>query len=543
MHSKNNYLIILLTSVLIIIASDPVYAVNEQDKFADISLITTFDQTISKDALSLVDKNRLDIGAGPDLLCFSWSPDGSRVLTMAKINVYTKGETPSGKTMGTINALYIANGDGSDIKRITWAENTQYTRQQGEHKWIESPTWSSMGEAFFYALKSGGNSQFIGGSHEIIVVDANNLDSIASKDLTDKEGPIYEWAPHGDSVLYLGPNEQYEPTVFLMASSTGVSEELPLSRYKKYFNNEDLIWSPDGRKIGFEENGKIFILDVETREVKTIFSTDGLKLPDKNALIIDKITFWSPDSSTITVSIVSEIIGKIEDNNLDIYVIDVKSGRSHKLLSLEGWSSTHMGWFHSSDRILYKSVSKTGTDSIDYSLHSVSIENGDENLLFTSPDDFHAVFSPSGQYIAVKAVVNGKPALVLMNNDGSNKIQWFLKETANIVWHENKDELMLEIVNENQSTSLVTINALTKEIGQIPFPDKNIEKFSWSPDGRNLIIVPAEDYFLENKAPASTIVPTSGPTAEVSGLPGFNLSITLAGLLSALLCLRLKSRD
>ncbi|MBE0525200.1 MAG: hypothetical protein IBX40_12860 [Methanosarcinales archaeon] len=72
-----------------------------------------------------------------------------------------------------------------------------------------------------------------------------------------------------------------------------------------------------------------------------------------------------------------------------------------------------------------------------------------------------------------------------MNKDGSNKMQWNINK-GGMIWH-GRDELLLEIVNENQSNTLAIINASTKEIRHIPLPDPYIDKVSRSPTGRYLI--------------------------------------------------------
>lgn len=489
MHRKKKFIAIMLALGLFIIATEPVYADDNHVELMNVSLITDLNQTVGKDALNLVDESRLDILCSPDLY-FTWSPDGTRMLVVALIIVNTKGKVDSSATMGKVLALYMVNGDGSDIKRISWAERTQYTTQRGEHKWMQNPSWSHTGNVFLYEEFSGGNARFGGGSHSLFVVDAKNLDLIAKKSLPIEQGPILEWSPKEDSLLYLGLDEQYKPTVFLFNLTKNVSDELPITKYRTApFNSNDLVWSPDGRKIGFEGNGGLFILDIDTRDVKNLFSTE-------NNIIINRNAFWSPDSSRLIITEIKST-GRADSPIYDVYVIDAINGTSNKLTSFE--SGAIQRWFPGSDRILYVAAPKAGTDSKDYTLYSMSVEDGDATPLFSSPDDptsFFAHISPSGEFISV--ILSGADysffnkltraeieKFILMNKDGSNKMQWNINK-GGIIWHGN-DELLLEIVNENQSNTLAVINASTKEIRHIPLPDLYIDKVSWSPTGRYLI--------------------------------------------------------
>jgi len=470
MHRNKKFIVILLILGLFIIAIEPVYADDNHTELMNFTLITDLNQTIGADALSLVDESRLDILGSPDLY-FSWSPDGTRMLVVALIIVNTKGKVDSSATTGKVLALYMVNGDGSGIRRISWVEDTPYTIQRGEHKWIQNPTWSHNGNVFLYTERSGGNAKFGGGSHSLFVVDAKNLNLIVKKSLPAKQGPILEWSPKEDSLLYLGLDEQYKPTVFLFDLTKNVSDELPITKYRTApFNYNDLVWSTDGRKIGLEGNGGLFVLDIDTREVKNPFSTE-------NNIIINRNAFWSPDSSRLIITEIKST-GRADNPIYDVYVIDAINGTSNKLTSFE--SGVIQGWFPGSDRILYVA----GTNSKDYTLYSMPVEGGDATPLFSSPNDptsFFAHISPSGKFIGV--MLSG--ADYLMNKDGSSKMQLNINK-GGIIWH-GRDELLFQNVNENQSNTLAVINASTKEIRQIPIPDPYIDEVNWSPTGRYLV--------------------------------------------------------
>ena len=476
MHKNSKFIAILLILGSIIIAIEPVFADDNNTELMNVS-ITDLNQIVGKDALNLVNKSRLDIL--DTYISPHWSPDGTRLLIYVQITVNTKGKVVSSATHGDVLALYMVNGDGSDIKRISWGELTPYIAQKGEPKCIGTITWSHTGEFFLYEERSGRKAGVGGGTqHNIFIIAAKNLNVVAKKNLPIKQGPILKWSSKEDSLLYLGLDEQYKPTVFLFDLTKNVSDELPITKYRTApFNSNDLVWSPDGKKIGFEGNGGLFVLDIDTREVKNLFSTE-------NNIIINRNAFWSPDSSRLIIKEI-KTTGRPDSLIYDVYVIDAINSTSNKLTSFE--SGAIQGWFPGSDRILYVAASKTSTNSKEYTLYSMPVEGGDATPLFSSPDDptsFFAHISPSGKFIGV--MLSG--ADYLMNKDGSNKMQLNIyvrnRYVKGIIWH-GRDELLLKMVNENQSNALAIINASTKEIRQVPLPDPYI--VSWSPTGRYLI--------------------------------------------------------
>ena len=478
MHKNSKFIAILLILGSIIIAIEPVFADDNNTELMNVS-ITDLNQIVGKDALNLVNKSRLDIL--DTYISPHWSPDGTRLLIYVQITVNTKGKVVSSATHGDVLALYMVNGDGSDIKRISWGELTPYIAQKGEPKCIGTITWSHTGEFFLYEERSGRKAGVGGGTqHNIFIIAAKNLNVVAKKNLPIKQGPILKWSSKEDSLLYLGLDEQYKPTVFLFDLTKNVSDELPITKYRTApFNSNDLVWSPDGKKIGFEGNGGLFVLDIDTREVKNLFSTE-------NNIIINRNAFWSPDSSRLIIKEI-KTTGRPDSLIYDVYVIDAINSTSNKLTSFE--SGAIQGWFPGSDRILYVAASKTSTNSKEYTLYSMPVEGGDATPLFSSPDDptsFFAHISPSGKFIGV--MLSG--ADYLMNKDGSNNMQLNIyvrnRYVRGIIWHD-RDELLLKMVNKNQSNTLAVINASTKEIWHIPLPDPYIDKVSWSPTGRYLV--------------------------------------------------------
>ncbi|MDI9395260.1 MAG: hypothetical protein QM426_07515 [Euryarchaeota archaeon] len=477
MDGKYRLMNILLMFVLIVPAVNLSSADNISSDQMDASIVSDLNQTIGKNALSRVDKSRLDINGSP-ILFFYWDTSGTRVLVFVLIDVCTKNQE-SQTTVAQVQALYVVNGDGSGEKLIAWAENTPYTRQRNEHNGIAIPVWNPAGDSFIYQESSGGNVHFIGGNHFINVVDSESLDLLTKKQISP-EGPVYEWSPKGDKLLYAGFNEKKESSVFILDLGNNASEETPVKDYKTKFNNNDFIWSPDGKKVAFAERGDLFILDPASNEVNTIYSADNICF-DRSA--------WSPDSSKLATY---ELIGNAKSGKLisDIHIIDVENKQSNRVASLN--YGIVYGWLPDSNNIIFQELSKNETVSI-YTLYSMSTNGDKKTRLFSSSSDFIVSLSPSGEFIEIthssgkynRLSDRGITEYILMSNSGSGEKHWETFQNG-YVWN-NKGDLVLGVADETQSNTLALINASTKELKTIQLPVSYIEEISWSPTGRYLI--------------------------------------------------------
>ena len=301
------------------------------------------------------------------------------------------------------------------------------------------------------------------------------MNLISKKSIPISDGPILEWSPKEESLLYLGLNKQSKSTVFLFDLIKNVSVELPIKPAS--FNSNDLIWSPDGKKIGFEGDGGLFVLDINTGEVKNL-------LPTNNRVSIRPYAF-SPDSSKIIVSDVKSTV-KPDSVIHDVYVVDVRSGKSNKLTSYEyGYTKE---WFPDSKMILYVATSKAGTDSENDTLYSLPVEGGNAIPLFnfSKANFIDTYISPSGDFIGVMPTNRGTDCLMsdcLLNKNGSNKMHLNLNKGG--MWHDG-DELLIQMTDENQNNTLAVMNVSTKKFRQIPLPDPYIDKINWNPTGRYL---------------------------------------------------------
>jgi len=210
------------------------------------------------------------------------------------------------------------------------------------------------------------------------------------------------WSPHGDKIVYSRSDGLY----IMNADGSGQPELLwPSSGYGTALNP---VWSPDGSKIAFEE-GRIYILDVETKEVTQLMD-DSIPAYQPT---------WSPDGTRIAFAINPfgrrETIGGIAVVNAD---------GSEFIQLTDGEKSRSPEWSPDGDQIVF------GRD------HNIYVMNSDgTNIRALTQDDasIWPTWSPDGTRIAFVSLENRKctefiryvfefcnTELRVMDADGSN---------------------------------------------------------------------------------------------------------------------------
>jgi TolB protein len=198
------------------------------------------------------------------------SADGSQVL-------FTSGES------GSSNGVYIANADGSNIRRL----------DPGEFAIAQWPAWSpDGGQVLFDAGPSPTDLDLY-----LMNADGSQVRQLTSGAWADTCG---RWSPDGRHIVY---TTILADTTRLMTLDlgTGASEvTLPSG-----FDGVCADWSPDGRRIAFSswpdflfpprgtkpwESSSVFLLDLETNRIERVTHLEGLNERPR----------WSRDGQWIT---------------------------------------------------------------------------------------------------------------------------------------------------------------------------------------------------------------------------------------------------
>jgi TolB protein len=161
----------------------------------------------------------------------AWSPDGTQIA-------FTDNSAVDGNPDDTSYRLYVMNGDGSAIARLT---------DSGVGYWSR-PTWSA----------DGANIAFVGFGG-----------------VSQPSCPPTQGCPH---VIGTG--------IFTITSEGGAS-----SRVSGGLFDRDPAWSPDGSMIAFSRGGDIYVMNVDGGGLDQLTSTADNNSP-----------FWSPDGTLIAFS-------------------------------------------------------------------------------------------------------------------------------------------------------------------------------------------------------------------------------------------------
>nr|WP_321497349.1 hypothetical protein [uncultured Methanolobus sp.] len=368
--------------ILACISLQPAVASSNLEQ-VNATIIADLQQTAGEDLFSLVDT---DIYEGYDAnttpyFNVIWSPDGDQMLIQTSVFLHIIGGGDFGS--GTVQALYIADSDGSNLKRVAWGVS-----KSSDGLIIRSPVWSYSGDYFAYVEESTGGMYRVTSSQLVIM--SNDLQSVHRivQDL-DISGIVtelpfsFKWSPVDDKIITFASGNVvvYEPHM-----NTSFSFDIA----NDYFEIDDIGLSEDGTKFSFSiamsKNEEIIVVDIENRILDKIYSAHNVGMYGAK---------WSPDSNKL---VFYEISGSEKNGTLryDVYVKDVDAETPVKITSFYSGSSGIRQWYPDSERLL----AEIGSDNT-HELISLSI-NGEIDKLFTGDSSLDGMISKSGYVLATK---------------------------------------------------------------------------------------------------------------------------------------------
>jgi Tol biopolymer transport system component len=195
-----------------------------------------------------------------------WSPDGQKIVFVG-----------SGQ-LG--NDIYVMNADGSEQKRLT---STAPGRCDGRAGWNSGPAWSPDGRAIGFT-RSICDRRY----SEIYVM---NADGSELRVLTRNATPEYDpptdlaWSPRGDKIAFVSRRDG-NLEIYVMNADDG-SEQRRLTRNK--VGDRNPVWSPDGRRIAFESNWQLWVMNADGSAQRRLTRNGGRNFNPA----------WSPDGRRI----------------------------------------------------------------------------------------------------------------------------------------------------------------------------------------------------------------------------------------------------
>ncbi|MBR5547457.1 MAG: TolB family protein [Clostridia bacterium] len=171
-------------------------------------------------------------------------------------------------------------------------------------------------------------------------------------------------------------------------------------------------WTPDGKALIYNSNGRMFRLDLETKEISQIDTGYADNCNNDHVL--------SSDGKQLAVS-----HGTREDDKSRIYILPV-SGGVPRLITPLGPSYLH-GWSPDGKTLCY-CAERNG----EFDIYTIPAEGGVETRLTDAPGlNDGAEYDSSGEYIWFNSVRSGLMQAWRMKADGSEQTQMTFDENWN----------------------------------------------------------------------------------------------------------------
>jgi dipeptidyl aminopeptidase/acylaminoacyl peptidase len=241
-------------------------------------------------------------------------------------------------------------------------------------------------------------------------------------------------------------------------------------------------WTPDGKSLLFNGNGRLQKIAVEGGAVQLIDTDAATRIGSNHGV--------SPDGGTLAFSDQSQ-----GDRRAIVYTLPIEGGVPVRVT--QGAPSYWHGWSPDGKTLVF-----TGDREGNLDIYTVAAEGGDETRLTTAagPDD-GAEFSPDGTFIYFSSARGGSMQIWRMHPDGSAQEQvtsdeynnWsphlspdgqrmvFLTYDKEVFGHPENRDVMLRLMNIEDKR----VSVLTRLLGG----QGTIDAPSWSPDGKQVAFV------------------------------------------------------
>jgi dipeptidyl-peptidase 4 len=213
--------------------------------------------------------------------------------SLAPANAQTQPPPIPGKAI-TVERLYSApNLEGNLTEGIEWSPDGSrfsYIERKGSGKDSQLELWTM-------DASTGERKLLVSAEILKAVTQPEKAQNIQATGLGRVQADNYQWAPDGNSLLFIGTNSLVMLDLKTMKSKPVLSSEQDI---------EDPRFSPDGKWLGFVRNFNLEVVNIATGETKAL-TTGGSEEILKGKLDwvypeeLDSVTayWWSPDSSKI----------------------------------------------------------------------------------------------------------------------------------------------------------------------------------------------------------------------------------------------------
>jgi TolB protein len=259
--------------------------------------------------------------------------------------------------------------------------------------------------------------------------------------------------------------------IFTNASQIRWYAHLFADELYKFMTSEKGIFTS---KVSFirDYSGKqeVWVMDVDGKDMKQLTNNGS----------INALPAWSPTGGMIAYT-------SWKDRNPDLYVYNLRTGKSKKISSLPGLN-TGAAWSPDGRRIAFSA--SRGKSSMDiYTINAdgtglmqlTKAKWGERNL---SP-----TWSPNGREIAFVSTRFSSPQIFKMGADGSNPQRLTTAGNYNQAprWSPRGDFILFTGRDERNVFDLFLVSPTTREIKRLTQNQGSNIEATWSPNGRNVI--------------------------------------------------------
>ena len=246
-------------------------------------------------------------------------------------------------------------------------------------------------------------------------------------------------------------------------------------------------WSMDGNYLVYNSNGRIYSLDLKSKEINEIYT--GFATACNNDHVL------SADGRSIAIS-----HGSKEDGKSRIYTLPIEGGIP-RLITPLGPSYLH-GWSPDCGTLSY-CAQRNG----EYDIYTISAVEGEETRLTDTPGlNDGPEYDPRGKYIWFNSVRSGLMQAYRMKADGSEQTQMTFDENWN-TWfpHVSPDGKLVSMIaykkgdlkpDEHLPNKYVELRLMSavgdskpRTIVELFGGQGTINVNSWSPDSKKLAFV------------------------------------------------------
>jgi Tol biopolymer transport system component len=446
-------------------------------------------------------------GSGPTRLTYSLSrdltpsvsPDGTKIVFASDRHL---NNGLGGTVYSNAFEIYVMNIDGTNVQRLTnntsddveptWspdgtqiafvahrdgdpeifrmnADGTGQTRVTNNPVGDSAPDWSPDGTRIAF---HGSRGSYLS---DVLVINVDGTDEVQLTNSTaiydqcgryDEEydcptgidGAFPTWSPDGSKIAFEGDGR-------LWVMDSDGSNQTPLGNFWVSYGSEP-SWSPDGSKIAFSNSGEVVVVNANGTGLTTLTSAPGA----------DNSPEWSPDSAKIAFATMRDDMGD------EIYLMNQGGGAVRSLTNHFG-NELDTAWSPDGRRVAFLST-RDGNREI-YVMNSDG--TGQTRLTNTPGDESDVVWSPDGTKIAY-SVYSGNTDIFVMNADGTGVVNLTPNTPTSDIqpsWSPDGSKIAFSTAR-NGSNEIYTMNP--NGTGLVRITNNTFYDYepSWSPDGSKI---------------------------------------------------------